>query len=157
MLFNFPHVYLGSTRDRYCNWQFMEYLKDKYCYAAVEDIWSKAPKSGTAQRTADPFTVLRTNMGWGMSELNDFFGEWAMHNVTWDYRNPDGSYQGPVYRNGYGATGDRAGNSRGAPAGFRRLRTTSLDALDLPNRRFATPPEWAPQRWGYNVLRLYPD
>ena len=157
LLVNFPHLYLGSTRDRYCNWQFMEYLKDKYCYSAVQEIWSNAPKSGTAQRTADPFTILRTNMGWGMTELNDFFGEWAMHNVTWDYTNPDGSDQGPVYRNAYGATGDRAGNARGAPAGFRRLRTTSLDALDLPNRRFATPPEWAPQRWGYNVLRLYPD
>ena len=34
------HLYLGSTRDRYCNWQFMEYLKDKYCNSAVNAIWT---------------------------------------------------------------------------------------------------------------------
>ncbi len=43
MLFNAPHLYLGSTRDRYCNWQFMEYLKDKYCYAASTRSGRRAP------------------------------------------------------------------------------------------------------------------
>ncbi len=37
MLVNAPHLYLGSTRDRYCNWQFMEYLKDKHCYVPELD------------------------------------------------------------------------------------------------------------------------
>src|SRR5690606_41988681 len=35
MLVNAPHLYYGSTRDRYCNWQFFEFLKNKYCYDAV--------------------------------------------------------------------------------------------------------------------------
>ena len=82
MLVNAPHLYLGSTRDRYCNWQFMEFLKDKYCYSAVNDIWTSARPSN------DPFTNIMTTRGWTISQLNDFFGEWAMHNVTWDYQDP---------------------------------------------------------------------
>jgi hypothetical protein len=152
MLPNFPHLYLGSTRDRYCNWQFMEYLKDKYCYSAVSDLWEKAPKSGDAQKNADPFSVLQANLGWTASQVNDFFGEWALHNVTWDYKNPDGSDQGALYRKSYGPVTDVAG---GMPAGFRRLRLTRLEALDLAVKRFVTPSAWAPQRWGYNVVRLF--
>ncbi len=45
---NAPHLYLGSTRDRYCNWQFMEFLKDKHCYSAVNEIWTSSPSN-------DPF------------------------------------------------------------------------------------------------------
>jgi hypothetical protein len=154
MLPNFPHLYLGSTRDRYCNWQFMEYLKDKYCYSAVSEMWSKAPKSGAAQSGADPFSVIQSNLGWSVSQLNDFFGEWAMHNITWDYRNPDGSDQGAFYRKSYGAISEVTNSAPGAPQGFRRLRLTRLDPLDADQARYVTPSAWAPQRWGYNVVRL---
>jgi hypothetical protein len=52
-----PHLHLGSTRNRYCNWQFMEFLQDKYCYSAVNAIWT-----GT---TADnPFTAIMNGMKW---------------------------------------------------------------------------------------------
>src|SRR5262249_12684844 len=141
-------------------WQFLDYLKDKYCYQAVNDIWAKAPavNSGANLANVDPFSVLAGNMGWTQTQLNDFFGEWMMHNVTWDYRDLDGSDAGAAMsRPGYGAITDVAGHADGAPAGFRRLRVTQLDPLDMPNRRFVTPPLWAPQRWGYNVVQLFPD
>jgi hypothetical protein len=147
MLVNASHVYLGSTRDRYCNWQWMEYLKDKQCYKAVNDIWSKA------QGTQDPFLVLKANMGWSQAQLNDFFGEWAMHNITWDYKNPlptSGNNAGAMFRQNYGPITDTSRPER-------LLRLTQLDPIDLANRRFATPSAWAPQRWGYNVVRLRPD
>ena len=83
MLVNAPHLYLGSTRDRYCNWQFMEYLKDKYCYGAVNDIWTSADAE---QRSVHQHRERRA--AGDVGQLNDFFGEWAMHNVTWDYRDP---------------------------------------------------------------------
>ncbi len=149
MLVNAPHLYLGSTRDRYCNWQWMEYLKDKYCYKAVNDIWT----GSASQHQGDPFLALRTNMGWTQAQLNDFFGEWAMHNITWDYKNPPptrGDHAGAMFRSNYGLITDKSRPER-------RLRITRLDPMDLANRRFATPAEWAPQRWGYNVVRLYPD
>ena len=146
---NAPHLYLGSTRDRYCNWQFMEYLKDKYCYSAVNEIWTSAPSN-------DPFSQIMKTRGWNISQMNDFMGEWATHNVTWDYQNPPpttGGSQGPVYRQNYGSPMDKSKPDR-------RLRLTQLEPLDTSfaaNRRFVTPAAWAPQRWGYNLVRLYPD
>lgn len=140
MLGNAPHLYLGSTRDRYCNWQFMEYLKDKYCPVAVNDIWTT---SG-----ADPFANIQTSHGWTVSQLNDFFGEWAMHNVTWDYK-----VSGSAFRSAYGsiAAVDKAERLR---------RIMPLEALDSSawqtNRRFVSPFYGAPQRFGYNVVRLHP-
>lgn len=152
MLVNAPHLYYGNTRDRYCNWQFFEFLKDKYCYKAVNDMW--AYQAPTGQR--DPWQKLMSSRGWNMEQLNDVFGEWAMHNITWDYKNPpptDGSDQGSVYRNAYGSIEDTQYTER-------RLRLTRLEPLDgnwAQNRRFASPYYWAPQRWGYNVIRLHPD
>jgi hypothetical protein len=152
MFANVPHIYLGSTRDRYCNWQFMEYLKDKYCYQAVNDIWLASP------RGSDPFTNIMTSRGWSVSQLNDFFGEWAMHNVTWDYQDPApestaGGNQGALYRTNYGIATDESQTQR-------RLRIVQLEPLDssyATNRRFVSPFYWSPQRWGYNVVQLLPD
>ncbi|ATB36839.1 avirulence protein [Cystobacter fuscus] len=149
MSVNAPHVYLGSTRDRYCNWQFMEFLKDKYCYSAVNEIWTSSPSN-------DPFSQIMKTRGWNISQLNDFFGEWAMHNVTWDYKDPpptSGGNQGPTYRARYGSI-----TTKSRPE--QRLRLTQLEPLDgnyATTRRFATPTGWAPQRWGYNIVRLYPE
>ncbi|WP_285446077.1 Svx/AvrXca family virulence/avirulence protein [Xanthomonas sp. fls2-241-TYG-148] len=158
MLVNYPHLYLGSTRDRYCNWQFLEYLKNRYGYAIINDLWAKAPKPGDpAQRSADPFTVIRTNMGWTQSQLNDVFGDWALRNVNWDYTNPDGSDQGALYRARYG------GNASFDPQRTqdwdnrdRALRMTVLDPVAGQANRYRVPFEWAPQRWGYNLVQLIP-
>lgn len=139
MLANAPHLYLGSTRDRYCNWQFMEYLKDKYCPSAVNDMWTT---SG-----ADPFTNLQKSRGWSVSQLNDFFGDWAMHNVVWDYKATPGAF-----RNTYG-------NITLTNKSERMRRLMPLEALDdswATDRRFVSPFHGAPQRFGYNVVRLYP-
>ena len=151
LLVNSTHLYLGSTRDRYCNWQFLEFLKNKYCYSATNGIWTGAPAK-------DPFTGIMNAQGWSLSQLNDFFGEWAMHNVTWDYQNvaPQstvGQNQGALFRSKYGLVTDTSRPER-------LLRLTELESLDgnwATNRRFVSPYFWAPQRWGYNIIRLYPD
>jgi len=151
LLANAPHLYLGSTRDRYCNYQFLEFLKDKHCFSAVNAIWT-----GTA--VADPFTGMMNGMKWNISQLNDFFGEWATHNITWDYQDPApqstaGNNQGTFYRGLYGSITNTTPNTQ-------RFRTTKVEQLDADfasNRRFASPFYQAPQRWGYNVIRLYPD
>ncbi len=153
MLVNMPHLYYGSTRDRYCNWQFMEFVKDKYCYSAVNEIWGA---SDVPQGERDPFGKLAYNLGFDIEQLNDLFGEWAMHNITWDYKNPpptDQSDQGVVYRDSYGPI-----TSESTPE--RHLRTTALEPLTddyATDHRFVSPYFWAPQRWGYNVVRLYPE
>jgi hypothetical protein len=139
MLANAPHLYLGSTRDRYCNWQFMEFLKDKYGPTAVTRIWTTAG--------ADPLTNLQKSRGWSVSQLNDFIGDWAMHNVVWDYKStPD------AFRASYGniTLTDRAERMH------RLMPLEMLDSQWATNRRFISPFHGAPQRFGYNVVRLYP-
>lgn len=151
MLPNMPHLYYGNTRDRYCNWQFFEFIKDKYCHSAVNNMWAYNAPAG--QR--DPWQKLMLSQNWNIEQLNDRFGEWAMHNITWDYKNPDGSDQGAVYRQNYGAVNAEPGNYTA-----RRLRLTQLESLDAnfaQNRRFTSPYYWAPQRWGYNVVQLFPE
>jgi hypothetical protein len=151
MLANVPHLYLGSTRDRYCNWQFMEYLKDTRCYSAVNAIWTGTP-------VADPFTAIMNGQGWDVAALDDFIGEWAMHNITWDYQDPQpsptaGGNQGALFRSSYGPITDTS-------QVIRRLRTTKLEPLDAAfagGRRFGSPFYSAPQPLGYNVVRLFPD
>jgi hypothetical protein len=155
MLVNAPHLYYGSTRDRYCNWQFFEFLKDKYCYAAVNEMWTATAPSGLR----DPWNKLALNLGLDTEGLNDLFAEWAMHNVTWDYENPpptSGGDQGAVYRARYGSITSTTTND----STMRRHRLTRLEPLDAEyaeHRRFASPYFWAPQRFGYNVVRLYPE
>ncbi|MEN0036826.1 MAG: DUF6055 domain-containing protein [Cellvibrio sp.] len=151
MLVNAPHLYYGNTRNRYCNWQFFEFVKDKYCHSAINNMWTYNAPAG--QR--DPWQKLMLSQNWSIEQLNDRFGEWAMHNITWDYKNPDGSDQGAVYRQNYGNINADAGNYTA-----RRLRLTQLESLDAnfaQNRRFVSPYYWAPQRWGYNAVQLFPE
>lgn len=144
LLKQYPHLYYGSTRSRYCNWQWFEYLKDRHGYDAVNALWRNAPgKDDPARLTADPFTVLRANMGWTQDQLNDAFGDWALHNANWDYAN------GAVYRKNYGGYDQSSGPDI--------LAATVLDPIDTDKRRYAVPEMWAPQRWGYNIVKLNPD
>lgn len=157
LMVDFPHIYLGSTRVRYCSWQFLEFLKDKYCYSAVNNLWTQAPSLGApGYQSADPWVVMAQTQNWNTAQLNDFFGEYMLHNVTWDYRNPDGTDSGPQYRTGYGPMTDKTGGAEG----WRQRRTTRLDPLasGTPDgsNRYVTPPTWAPQRWGYNLVQLFP-
>lgn len=143
-LVNAPHLYYGSSRNRYGNWQFWEYIKDTFGYAAINDIWTKATKPGKpGTAIEDPLVVLARNQGWKTSDLNDQFGHWAMHNVTWDYQN------GEVYRKHYGSYNDLGG--------IRRNRVSVLDPIDLKKGKFAIPNYRAPQRYGYNLVPIDPD
>lgn len=151
---NATHLHLGNLRNRYCNWQFAEYLKDKYCFEAVNEIWTEGQDN-------DPFSQIMTHMGWDAEEMNDFLGEWAMHNITWDYKDPpptDGASKQSTFKSSYGdmdSTGTSYNNR-----GERRQRKTRLESLDdsfQTNRRFVTNYYAAPQRWGYNVVELFPE
>lgn len=142
-LVNAPHLYYGSTRDRYGNWQFWEYIKDSFGYSAINQIWSRSRKPGEpGQAEEDPLLVLARNRGWQIPDLNDQFGLWALRNATWDYKN------GAVYRKNYGNYDDRDG--------ARRNRITILDTVIAARGRYAVPNYRAPQRYGYNLVRIDP-
>jgi hypothetical protein len=137
-----PHLYYGSTRNRYGNWQFLEFLKDTYGYPAINALWTESRRPGDPeQATEDPLLALRRTRGWSQAELGDHFGRFAMANVTWDYQ------RGEVFRSSYGSYTDRRGS--------RRNRVTRLDRR--PDGSYRVPEYWAPQRYGYNLVRLEPQ
>lgn len=140
---NHTGLYYGSTRNNYCNWQFWEHLKVTYGSDTVQGLWANAPKQGAANyRDADPFSVLMKQQGWSLERLNDEFGLWAMKNVLWDYGTN-------TYRQAYGGYDNLTGD--------RTLRVTPMTPVEGVTGRYAVPFEAAPQRWGYNTVRLTPD
>ena len=143
-LVNAPHLYYGSTRDRYGNWLFWEYIKDTFGYPAMNKIWTDSRKSTDPKRSEEsPLGALQRNMNWSVEQLNDQFGLWAMHNVTWDYKN------GEVYRKHYG------GYSNPQPQAVHRA--SLLNRCDPQRNVYAIPDYRAPQRFGYNLVRLQLD
>jgi hypothetical protein len=138
-------LYLGSTRNRYCNWQFFEYLMDKKGIQTVNDIWSKS----SSQSGTDPFLEIMRQNGLSQEEFNDMFGDFATKAVIWDMNR--GSL---LFRNAFN-------KNLGTPdERFKRPRYTYLEALDGANatdNRYVVPFAFAPQRYGFNIIRLYPD
>ncbi len=143
-LVNAPHIYYGSTRNRYCNWHFFEFIKDNSCHEFLNDaLWKNGVQpEDSAHWNADPFTTLADNAGWSDSQLNDIFADWALHNVHWDYQD-----NGDTYRNKYGSNFDIEG--------ARRFRVTRLLSTGVQNE-YEVANYWAPQRWGYNLVELSP-
>lgn len=147
-----PHLYYGSTRARYCNWQFWDHLKNKYGFAAVSDIFLKT----AGQTGQDPLAVLMRNQGWSAALLGDEFGQYAMRNVSWDYIDgQDGFNRGAAYRASYGPITDLGQVPDYSVA--KRLRVARLEAIDVASRRFVVSKFFAPQRFGYNIVKLVPD
>ena len=165
-LINFPYLYYGSTRDRYCNWQFMEHLKEEFGggYEGVQKvnrIWNESLRDGEDGRMEQtPFTAMMSVYGWTLEELNDQFGKFAMKNATLEYepakktlyKNTWGDYEFATRRTG-GGWGDM----------YRRHpRVTMLNKMECAAGeecadRYVSPSYWAPQRWGYNLVRIYPE
>lgn len=151
-LVNSPHIYYGSTRNRYCNFQFWEFLKNKLGYGVLNDVWTKALAFDQPGRDIEePLGVLMRNLKLDARGLGDLFGEWAMRNATWDYPSPDGADHGKLMRESWW-THDRVNYDDPG-----RARRASSLVLQDDGQTFAIPNYWAPQRYGYNLVRLRPD
>lgn len=148
-----PHIYYGSTRLRYANWMFWNFLKDKYGFEAVNKVWT----STAFIAGQDPFDALKTANGWTQSELGDLFGEYAMKNVNWDYIDRQDNYdRGAQLRQAYTKnTAFTDGN--GFKNHHRQFRLARMVATNLDQREFVVSTYFAPQRYGYNLVRLIPD
>jgi hypothetical protein len=141
-----PHIYYGSTRNRYCNGQFWEYVKNTYGFGAVNGMFTST-RNILGQ---DPLESMKKNMGWSDAQFNDVFGTYAMRNVNWDYIAPDGFNKGAVFRNAFGPNTDVSGDVA------KRLRLARLEPIDKARGRYVVSNYWAPQRFGYNIVRLIP-
>ncbi len=157
-LINFPYLYYGSSRDRYCNWQFMEHLKEEFGggwkgVQMVNRMWMNKLNDGeTGYQTQTPFSAMLGAYDWKYSDMTEQFGKFAMKNATLEYAGDKkslykktwGSYEFDIRRTTY-SSGDL----------YRRhSRVTMLNQIDS---FYQVPSYWAPQRFGYNLVRLYPD
>jgi len=137
-------LYSGSSRNRYCNWQLSEYLKD-YSGSAeiINNLWLTWPGEGaTGHRDEDYFRALMRTQNWTISQLNDVYGTFALHMAFGDFKN------GSVFRKAWYTD---------QTAEWKLKQWIHPNVLDSAKRRYAVPFYLAPQRYAQNVIRLYPD
>ena len=174
-LINFPYLYYGSTRDRYCNWQFLEHLKEEFGGGyqgahEVNRIWMESIRDGEDGRMEQtPFSAMMMVYGWSLEQLNDQFGKFAMKNATLEYAPAKKS----LYKKSYGDYEFKTRRDASWGDNYRRhTRVTMLNKMKCDGSgnsdgnvagtegcadRYISPSYWAPQRWGYNLVRIYPD
>ena len=165
-LINYPYLYYGSTRDRYCNWQFLEHLKEEFGGGnkgahEVNRIWMESIRDGEDGRMEQtPFSAMMMVYGWSLDSLNAQFGKFAMKNATLEYA----PAKKTLYKKSWG---DYEFATRRDASGWgdnyrRHPRVTMLNKMECTAGKecanhYISPSYWAPQRWGYNLVRLYPD
>ena len=156
-----PHLYLGSTRNRYCNWQFFEYLMHRGGTKIVNDIWL----SGSPDNVRDPFSEVMRRNNLTQSQFGDWFGDFATKAVIWDLNKHTVANTPSVNTNtayaGRNNSRFRSAWNSGTAASERnrRNRYVYLEPLDSNNaadNRYVSPFATAPQRYGFNIIRLYP-
>lgn len=132
------HVRYGSTRNRFCNWQFLEYLRERHGYALLDSLWTRWPGSRPAAEQ-DFFGMLMETLEIGPAQLGDLWGDFALRMARADFQ------RGATYR--------AAWESR--PEELARLQRIGLDAVDTAKGRWSVPFEVAPQAFGFNVVPLH--
>jgi len=174
-LINYPYLYYGSTRDRYCNWQFLEHLKEEFGGGykgahEVNRIWMESIRDGEDGRMEQtPFSAMMMVYGWSLEQLNDQFGKFAMKNATLEYAPAKKS----LYKKSYGDYEFKTRRDASWGDNYRRhTRVTMLNKMECDGSgnsdgnvagaenctdRYISPSYWAPQRWGYNLVRIYPE
>lgn len=171
-LINYPYLYYGSTRDRYCNWQFLEHLKEEFGGGnkgahEVNRIWMESIRDGEDGRMEQtPFTAMMMVYGWSLDSLNQQFGKFAMKNATLEYA----PAKKTLYKKSWGDYEFKTRRDASWGDNYRRhTRVTMLNKIPCPDQapregveeecpdQYISPSYWAPQRWGYNLVRIYPE
>jgi len=155
-----PHLYLGSTRNRYCNWQFFEYLMHRGGTKIVNDIWL----SGSPDNARDPFSEVMRRNNLTQSQFGDWFGDFATKAVVWDINrhtvaNTPSVNTNEAYAGRNNSRFRSAWNASSIAERYKRNRYVYLEPLDGNNaadNRYVSPFATAPQRYGFNIIRLYP-
>lgn len=156
-LINFPYLYYGSSRDRYCNWQFMEHLKEEFGggwkgVQMVNRMWmDKIDDGEIGYSSQTPFSAMIGAYDWTYEDLTAQFGKFAMKNATLEYAGAKKA----LYQKTWGDYEFATRRTTGSGDIYRRhSRVTMLDEVDS---FYQVPSYWAPQRFGYNLVRIYPD
>ena len=132
------NLYYSSSRHHYGAWMLAQYIKDRDGIAMFNRIWNEA------RNTEHPLEVYRRITGITQAELNRRIGEYAQHNVTWDYSQPGRLHAVHPKRL-------RRGFSQRLQGGTGRGRQRVACGTT------ASPTPWRRQDYGYNKIRLVPD
>jgi carbonic anhydrase/acetyltransferase-like protein (isoleucine patch superfamily) len=125
----------SSTRHHYQAFVFLEFIKEKDGIQMINRLWNE---SNIGEHPLETYKRLK---GINQEELNDLFAEYAMRNVTWDYE------IGDLLRERVSTLESK----------FVSHPTIIVDAVDESKGRYTIPNHLAPQDYGYNIIRLYPD
>ena len=125
----------SSTRHHYQAFVFLEFIKEKDGIQMINRLWNESIIG------EHPLETYKRLKGINQEELNDLFAEYAMRNVTWDYE------IGDLLRERVSTLESK----------FVSHPTIVVEAVDESLGRYTIPNHLAPQDYGYNIIRLFPD
>ncbi len=125
----------SSTRHHYQAFMFLQFIKEKDGIGMINRMWNEANIG------EHPLETYKRLKGITQDQLNDLFGEYAMRNVTWDYQ------IGDLLR-------ERVSTLNPV---FVSHPTFIPEAVDTSKGWYKIENYLAPQDYGYNIIRLYPQ
>lgn len=125
----------SSTRHHYQAFIFLQFVKELDGLELIHRMWRESLIG------EHPLQTYMRLTGRDQQQLNDLFGEYAMRNVTWDY-----------------AIGDLLRERVATiPEVFRLNPTIIAEPVESAEGLFRIPDHRAPQDYGYNHIRLFPE
>ena len=124
----------SSTRHHYQAFVFLQYIKEKDGIGMINRMWNE---SNIGEHPLQTYMRLK---GIDQETLNDYFGEYAMRNVTWDYQ------IGDLLRERESTLESK----------FISHPTFIPELIDSAKALYRIPNHLSPQDYGYNIIRLYP-
>jgi carbonic anhydrase/acetyltransferase-like protein (isoleucine patch superfamily) len=132
---NTAHFHWSSTRHHYQAFIFLQYLKEKHGIGLINRLWNESIIG------EHPLQTYKRLTGISQEELNQRFVEYAMRNVTWDYDIQE----------------DLRIRMETLPRQFVKHETIIPTLINSVRQWYEIPNHLAPQDYGYNVIRLYPE
>lgn len=132
-------IHYGSSRNRFCNWPFLEFLKERHGFPLLDSLWTRWPGSAPRDRQ-DVLGMIREAIGLDASGLADLWGEFSLRMAAADFAN----------REVFLAAWERSREEK-----WLRLDRIELEALDIDKGRYAIPSTMAPQAYAFNVVPLH--
>ncbi len=127
----------SSSRHHYGAWMLLQYIKDRDGLEMFNRIWNEAHDD------EHPLEVYRRLTKISQAELNRRVGEYAQHNVTWDYSNRADVM--PFINSVFGA-------------GFlNAYKGVPVEAVDASAGHYKIGTGFTPSDYGYNKIQLVPD
>lgn len=132
-------IHYGSTRNRFCNWPFLEFLKDRHGYPLLDSLWTRWPgKVPAAQQ--DVLGMIQEELGLDSDGLADLWGRFSLRMAVTDFASRD------VFRKAWDLLRDEE---------WGRLDHVELEGIDPALGRYRIAPAVAPQAYAFNVVPLH--